>query len=170
MLMPYVQVQRNVFIPQFFYPPLYSLVDILVNEHFGVNVLGDIQPPPGAQQGWQPIFQTQQANEDIQYVGNLGQVGGTNQVFVFRPVMTITRCCIPFLRANIPNFGEVYPIAGIPYDRGLLIVCGMDLSTSALVGNTSIARGEFEKICASIANILNGIRLNTISYDWRRQR
>lgn len=167
---PFVQVQQNIFIPQFFYPPSYSLVDILVNEHFGVSVLGDTQRPPSAPIGWQPIFQTQQANEDIQYVGDLSQVGGTNQVFVFRPVMPITRSCIPFLRANVPNFGEVYPIAGIPYERGLLVVCGVDLSTNARVGNINIARGEFEKICSTIANILNGIRLNAISYDWRRRR
>jgi hypothetical protein len=174
-LQAYVQIGQNnlgqnVLVPQFFYPPLYSLLDTLVNEHFGVSVIGDIQPPPNAPQGWQPIFQTHQANEDIQYVGNLAQIGGSNQVFVFRSIMPITRCCIPFLRAHIPNFGEVYPIAGIPYERGLLIVCGMDLQTTATVGNINIARGEFEKVCSSINNILNGIRLETIFYDWRRQR
>jgi hypothetical protein len=174
-LQAYVQIGQNaagqnVLVPQFFYPPLYSLIDTPVNEKFGVSVLGDVQPPANAAQGWQPIFQTNQANEDIQYVGNLGQVGGTNQVHLFRPVMPITRCCIPFLRVNLPNLGEVYPIAGIPYERGLLMICGMDLNTNATVGTINVSRAEFEKVCSAIANILNGIRLNTISFDWRRQR
>lgn len=161
---------QNVLLPRFFYPPLYSFLDTIVNEHFGVNVIGDIQTPQNAPPGWLPIYQTHQANEDIQYVGNLAQVGGINQVFVFRSIMPVTRCCIPFLRADIPNIGEVFPIAGIPYERGLLIVCGMDLQTIATVGNVNIARGEFEKVCLSINNILNGIKLETISYDWQKQR
>jgi len=161
---------QNVLIPQFFYPPLYSLTETPVNEHFGVSVIGDVQTPANGPFGGQPIFQTNQANEDIQYVGNLSQVGGTNQVIVFRSVMPTTRCCIPFLRANIPNFGEVYPIAGIPFERGLLFVCGMNLETNVTAGAVNIRRAEFEKICSGILNLVNGIRSNAFSYDWRTQR
>ena len=166
----YVPTRQNIFFPQFFYPPVYSLVDTPINEHFGVNVIGDFPPPSGSPQGWQPIFPTQQLNEDIQYVGNLAQVGGINQVYVFRSATPSTRCCIPFLRANIPNFGEVYPMAGIPYQRGLLVFCGMDLSVSATVGTLNVARVEYEKICYAILNVLEGIRRNTIPFDWRRNR
>jgi hypothetical protein len=174
-LQTYVQIGQNnlgqnVLAPTFFYPPPYSLMENPVSEHFGVNVIGDIQPPPNAPTGWQPIFQTNQANEDIQYVGNLAQIGGTNQVVIFRSILPITRCCIPFLRANIPNFTEVYPIAGIPYERGLLIVCGMNLNSGASIGNLNVDRAEFEKICHVISNLLDGIRRETISYNWKTGR
>jgi hypothetical protein len=164
----YAPNAQNIFLPVFFYPPAYSLTDTIINEHFGVNVIGDIPIPLGSPPGWQPIFPTQQMNEDIQYVGNLAQVGGTNQILVFRSATPSTRCCIPFLRAVIPNFGEVYPMAGIPYERGLFLVCGMDLNTNATVGSLNIARVEFEKICSALLNLLEGIRQNTIPFDWRR--
>lgn len=174
-LQAYVQIGQNaqgqsILLPTFFYPPPYSLMDNPLNEHFGVSVIGDIQRPQNAPNGWLPIYPTTQANEDIQYVGDLTQVGGTNQVYVFRAVLPITRCCIPFLRANIPTFGEVYPIAGIPYERGLLVVCGMDFITNAAVGNLVTSRVGFEKICEVVKNVLNGVKIGTVSYDWRKRR
>ncbi len=164
----YVMRAQNILLPTFFYPPVFSLVDIPVNESFGVNVLGDIQPPPSAAPGWQPIFPTHPSNQDMQYVGNITLVGGSNQAFLFRSVTPVTRSCIPFLRAIVPNIGEVYPMAGIPYGRGLLVVCGMNLDSGASAGGFNIDRVEFEKICAAIRNILDGITRNVVSYDWRR--
>jgi hypothetical protein len=61
-------------------------------------------------------------------------------------------------------------MAGIPYEPGLLVLCGMDMNTTALAGNLSIARVQFEKICSAIANTVDGIRRNAISYDWRMDR
>jgi len=163
--------QGNIFTPIFFYPPVYSLVDILINEHFGVNIIGDIPAPQGAAPNWQPIFQTHSANSDIRYVGNISQVGGTSDCWIFRAAVPETRCCIPFLRSNVPNFGEVFPIAGIPYERGLLILCGMNLSSGATVArNLNLDQTEFEKICSTIANLLDAYRRRVVSYNWKTGR
>jgi hypothetical protein len=156
---------QNILMPLSVYPPFYSIVDTLLKRNFGVSPIGD----------WGQIVNgvrvqtitTNQTNEDIRYVGNLSNVGGTNQIDEFRSATQATRRCIPLLRANVPNIGEVYPIAGIPFGRGLLIVCGMDLSSTNQVGNISIGQAEFEKICSSISSLLDGMRRGLIAYDWR---
>ena len=173
MLQSYFQIGnssgQNVLVPRFSYPPEYSLIDNPLHDHFGVYVIGDFQAPSDAPNGL-PIFQTTQSNEDIQYVGDLAQVGGSNQVQIYRSVLPITRCYIPFLRANIPNIGEVYPIAGVPYERGLLVLCGMNLVTDERINNLSLARIEFNKICSCITHLLEGMKIGTICSDWRNQR
>jgi len=164
-LVPRRALDQNVLIPLSVYPPFYSIVKTLLKRNFGVSPIGDWGF--GANGMRAQTIATNQTNEDIRYVGNLGNVGGTNQIDEFRSATEATRRCIPFLRANVPNIGEVYPIAGIPFGRGLLVVCGMDLSSANQAGNITLGQAEFEKICSSIFSLLDGMRRGLIPYDWR---
>jgi len=157
---------QNILVPISFYPPFYSIVETLLKRNFGVFPIGD-WGQNGANGVRNQTITANQINEDIRYVGNLSNVGGTDQIDEFRSVTQATRRCIPFLRANIPNIGEVYPIAGIPFYRGLLVVCGMNLSSTNQVGNIALSQAEFEKICSAISGLLDGMRRRLIPYDWR---
>jgi len=83
-------------------------------------------------------------------------------VMEFRAVREPTPKCIPFLRAKTV-FGEVYPIAAIPYGKGYLIICGMDLNTDLTVMGVDLNKSEFEKISIMIENFMKAIKEGYIS-------
>lgn len=85
---------------------------------------------------------TYQNDEDKKMAGELSSVGGGSSVHEFRAIRKETRGLVPLLRASHPDFGEVYPVAGIHRGFGYLIVGGMHTKTSA----------EFEKLVVAIDN------------------
>ncbi|MHA1410590.1 MAG: CPBP family intramembrane glutamic endopeptidase [Candidatus Odinarchaeia archaeon] len=144
----YVQIRKNPFelIPLPKYPPEYSIIDTLVHQHFKVITTTG---------GWEknPSYQN---DRDKYFVGNIWNIGNTEQIFQFRAVRVPTRKFIPFLRA-VSSFGEVFPIAGIPYGRGCLVACGFtfNIEESHKLFNETIHRTGFEKICWTIINLIN---------------
>lgn len=78
--------------------------------------------------------------EDIEYFGNLINVGGSNHITEFRSALE-TKYIIPALRANIDG-NEVYPLFVVPYDRGYLMVTGMSLQSNV----------EFLKLVNALSN------------------
>lgn len=86
------------------------------------------------------IVTVNQNPEDIQYFGNLINVGGSNQINDFRSALE-KKYIIPALRANI-NDSEVYPLFVVPYDNGYLMVTGMSLQSNV----------EFLKLVNALSN------------------
>ena len=85
------------------------------------------------------VYQTE---EDKRIADDLVNVGGGNKVREFRALTKDTKNLIPLLRASRPDFGEVYPIAAIPYGFGYLIVGGMNM----------VGKAEFEKLVVGVDN------------------
>ena len=69
-----------------------------------------------------------QTEEDINKFGVLTDIGGKKEVLEFRALIEKTKECIPLIRGNRPDFGEVYPIAAIPHGYGYLLTHGMDIA------------------------------------------
>jgi len=77
-----------------------------------------------------------QKEEDKEIVGDIVDAGGEKKVHEFRALRKETNGLTPFLRAQRPGFGEVYPIAAVKIGFGYLIVGGMHTKSSS----------EFEKL------------------------
>ncbi len=69
-----------------------------------------------------------QTEEDINKFGVLTDIGGKKKVSEYRALTEKTKECIPLLRGDRPEFGEVYPIAAIPHGSGYLFTHGMDIA------------------------------------------
>lgn len=110
-----------------------SLDDTLLKRHFGIGTtIGDANPSE--------IFQEQ---DDRAYVGNLLDLKSvdTRLVREFRGVSrNLSRApFIPLIRQMRDN-EEVYPLAAVPFERGTLILAGMDIQSSS----------EFYRVCVAI--------------------
>lgn len=93
------------------------------------------------------LLEVYQSEEDREVAGDLVSVAGSNKVREFRAPTKDTKNCIPLLRASRPDFGEVYPIAAIPYGLGYLIVGGMN----------TISEVEFEKLVVGVDNFCSWV-------------
>jgi len=87
------------------------------------------------------LVKVYQNDKDKEIAGDIVNSGSSDVVRLFRSVTSQSKGWIPFCRAIHPAFGEVYPIAALPYGEGYLIVAGIEMDTSG-----------FEKIIASISN------------------
>jgi HEPN domain-containing protein len=96
-------------------------------------------------------IEVKQTEEDKKISGDLINIAGSNKVSEFRALRKETRNLIPLLRAERPDFGEVYPIAAVRYGWGCLITCGMHTKSSA----------EFERLISAIDNFCNWAAQNT---------
>jgi hypothetical protein len=74
------------------------------------------------------LLEVTQNEEDVNNFGVLADIGGDKKVSEFRALMKKTKECIPLLRGYRPEFGEVYPIATIPYGSGYLLTNGMNIT------------------------------------------
>jgi hypothetical protein len=83
-----------------------------------------------------------QNEDDKKIAGEITSTGGQNSVHEFRALRKETPNLIPLLRANRPDFGEVYPIAAVKRKFGYFIFGGM--YTTGL--------SELEKLVAAIDN------------------
>lgn len=91
---------------------------------------------------------TYQMEEDRKIAGDLVNVGGINKVNEFRALRKETKDLIPMLRAQRPDFGEIYPIAAIKYGWGYMIATGMYNKTNV----------EFEKLLVAIDNFCSWLQ------------
>ena len=75
------------------------------------------------------LVEVYQKNEDLQRFRNLTSTKNGDKVKEFRAITEKSKNCIPLLRARRPeaDFGEVYPIAAVPYGDGYLLTCGMKI-------------------------------------------
>lgn len=146
----------TIMVPQPTYPPAFSLIDTVLNEHFHV-----VTTWGGTEKN--PVFQQP---DDRRFVGDIANAGGVAEVLQFRAVREPMRRCIPFLRAN-SSIGEVYPIAGIPFGKGCLVLCGMNLlrQPNNPDWNPTIHSADFEKICVVISNLLESRGKGIIPLD-----
>lgn len=138
--------------PIYAQPSPYSLVETLLRQRFRVATTMSSQS----------LVQVFQEKEDRNYVGDIEDTGGIRVAMEFRAIREPTPKCIPLLRAK-SVFGTVYPIAAIPYGRGYLIVCGMDLNTQLTVMGIDLDKSEFEKIAVMLENFMRAIREGYIS-------
>lgn len=81
-----------------------------------------------------------QKEEDREIVGDIVDAGGEKKIHEFRALRKETKGLTPFLRAQRPDFGEVYPIAAVNIGFGYLIVGGMHTKSSS----------EFEKLALAV--------------------
>lgn len=92
--------------------------------------------------GIKPLV-VRQEGSDKEIAGDITTVGGSGEVLEFRAIRKdATRDVIPLLRADRPDFGEIYPIAAIRRGFGYLIAGGMYTKTTS----------EFEKLAVAVDN------------------
>lgn len=110
--------------------------DSLVTRDFGAAITNDPQSPTLARM-------YQEEKPDVEFFGNLSNVGGTDQALEFRSLSEESKGLIPGLR--VKHKEEVkFPLAAISYGNGYLIVAGMDVKTEV----------EFKKLSMGIANFV----------------
>ena len=88
----------------------------------------------------------QEREPDIQFFGELCNVGGTDKVYEFRSLSDGTRGLIAGLRVK-HNDEVKFPLAAISYGNGYLIIAGMDVKTDV----------EFQKLGKGITNFVSEI-------------
>jgi hypothetical protein len=102
-----------------------------------------------------PIVDAIQEQADLRF-GQLPQVGGTSKICEFRAATDETPQIIPYLRCRTKYIDtDVFPLAGIPFGRGLLVVAGMDFETAETDSGVSIAEAQMVKLCSLITNLVN---------------
>lgn len=102
-----------------------------------------------------PIVDAFQEQPDLKF-GQLTQVGGTRKIHEFRAATDETPKIIPFLRCKAKYIDTVvYPLAGIPFGRGVLVVAGMDFGLTATDSGVRIAEAQLAKVCSLITNLVN---------------
>lgn len=143
---PHPTIQGGL-IPQQTYPPTYSLLDTPLKNNFGVVTT------------WRNTERDQcfQLGTDRNFVGDIANIGEIAEVLHFRAIREPIKRCIPFLRVTPHNWrGDVYPIAGVPYGKGCLVLCGMNLTADPTnpQWNQKIHQANFEKICHALSNLL----------------
>jgi hypothetical protein len=126
--------------PAFSRAPLWSLVDTLLRREFRVLTTASDNPQ---------TVSVYQLPEDKQWVGDLTNVGGSSTIEEFRAVREPAPRCIPLLRAKT-DFGEVYPMAAIPFGKGYLVLCGMNFDSS----NAPLRTAQLERVLTGLANLL----------------
>lgn len=111
---------ENVYSPS----PLQSLTDTLTYEELGVLTTT----------GGVVLRQVHQLNRrnvnDINFFGDLANIGDIDYIFEFRAIRKPVQSCIPILRSNMQvhdNDLEIYPLACVPYGNGYFIFTGMHM-------------------------------------------
>jgi len=155
--LPQTHCGQNVIVEQSVYPPVgYSLTDTMLYNHFKILTT------------WEPeaVRQVTQNDESKKIIGDIENVGNTNSVYEFRAVRKETRKWLSFLTAS-SQVGDVYPIAGIPYGKGCLILCGfnLDVDVNSPIWNPQIHQGCILKIIHMIVNIVNYRKNGQIPLD-----
>jgi len=153
---------RGALEPAQLYPPRYTLVETPLRKNFGVVTT------------WRDTERNQcfQQGDDREFVGDIANQGGIDEVLHFRAVREPIRRCIPFLRVQPRNWlGDVYAIAGVPYGKGCLILNSFDLRDNRAnpQWNAQIHRAHLEKMCVALRNILENRRNGNKSLnaeDW----
>jgi len=125
-----------------------SLVDTLARQHFLLRTTADDGNGNRVE-----AFQT----EAERRFGDLISVGGTAIIYEFRAVTNETPKFIPFLRCKTKySENDVFPLAGIPFGRGFLLVAGMNFEISREI-DSLIVDSQVEKVCMAIIDLTNGI-------------
>jgi len=113
-----------------------SLDDNLLSRHFGIRcTLGD-----------EIERECYQLPEDIAFVEDIKNLGRTSQIAEFRAISKnrSTRNIIPLLRSKRGE-EEVYPIAAVPYEAGILLLAGMNIRSDS----------EFSKTATTVDHVLD---------------
>ena len=110
--------------------------DSLVTKDFGAIITNDPSTPT-------PIKVYQEQKPDIEFFGELCNIGGTNKVLEFRSLSDGSRGLIAGLRVK-HNEEVKFPLAAISYGNGYLIIAGMDVKTDV----------EFQKLNKGISNFV----------------
>lgn len=113
--------------------------DSLVTKDFGAMITNDPPTPTN-------VTAYQEMRPDIEFFGELCNVGGTDRVSEFRSLSEGTRGLIAGLRVK-RNEEVKFPLAAISYGNGYLIIAGMDVKTDV----------EFQKLGKGITNFVNEI-------------
>lgn len=104
-------------------PEFISFSGTLLYLDFGVGVTSDSPNHKGPHK-----VKTFQKKEDIEKFGKLGPIE-VKEFRALRGENTTGVECIPILRAKCSVFGEIYPIAAIPFGKGFLLVGGFIMET-----------------------------------------
>jgi hypothetical protein len=91
----------------------------LFYKDFGASTTYDTEKHSGAHE-----VKTFQAPEDREKFGVLDM----EKINEFRALRKETQNCVPILRANCLEFGEIYPIGSISLGRGFIVVAGISMS------------------------------------------
>jgi hypothetical protein len=110
--------------------------DSLVTKDFGVIITND-PPAPTLVKAYQ------EKEPDIEFFGELCNVGGTDKVLEFRSLSDGSRGLIAGLRVK-HNDEVKYPLGAISYGNGYLIIAGMAVKTDV----------EFQKLGKGIVNFV----------------
>ena len=110
----------------------------LLWKEFHAKTTGDTDKHSGPY----PLDVTQN-KEDINNFGVLTDFGENKKVLEYRALTEKAKDCIPLLRGNMPEFGEVYPIAAIPHGSGYLLTHGMDIAGESERQKTLTSVGRF---------------------------
>lgn len=156
--------------------PVQSLVDTLSFEELGIlTTTGGIV--------LRKVYQSDRENDhDIEFFGDLSNVGGTDYIFEFRAVRKPVQSCVPILRSehvikynpDQSELMEIYPLVSVPCGNGYFVITGMhmDIKSRDLVtfideednenkGHiledeaVEIINAQAEKVCQALINLLN---------------
>jgi len=148
-------------------PPELSLTETLTYDEFGIL----------SSTGLCRLTNVYQNPQDINFCGDVSNVGGTDLIFEFRAIREPLRKCTPMLRAQIvtgTHPHEVYPLACVPYEQGKYIFTGMHMDITngdeisiADVENVempthitrqkaidSIIKSQAKKVCIALGNVI----------------
>ena len=127
-----------------------SLFDTHVRTEF---LLRNTADPTG-----RPIVDAFQTEMDQKRGGELSAVGGTTKICEFRAATDESPELVPYLRCKTNYIDtDVFPLGGVPFGRGFLVVAGMDFGTTAVDNGIRIASAQFEKVCVLLTNLVNRI-------------
>jgi HEPN domain-containing protein len=105
--------------------------------------LGIITTSDTAQMSGPNELEVFQEEDDRKIAGDIVNTGGKNKVYEFRSIPKgSTKDVIPLLRANRPDFGEVYPIAAVKRGFGYMVLGGMSTKGAS----------ELEKLITAVDN------------------
>lgn len=156
--------------------PVQSLVDTLSFNELGIlTTTGKI--------ALRQVYQSNEENDnDINFFGDLANVGGTDLVFEFRAIRKPVQSCVPILHSNLilryednrHESLEIYPLASVPFGDGHFIFTGMHMDVKSrdfitfideddneIEGHIledeadEIINAQAEKVCQALRNLLN---------------
>jgi hypothetical protein len=153
--------------PVYIMPPELSLTETLTYDEFGIL----------SSTGLCRLTNVYQNPQDINFCGDISNVGGTDLIFEFRAIREPLRKCTPMLRAQIttgPHTHEVYPLACVPYEQGKYIFTGMHMDITQdneisivdienvemptrITGQSAIdaiIKSQAEKVCIALGNVI----------------
>lgn len=130
-------------------------------------------------------------DEDIEFFGDLVNVGEIDFIFEFRAIRKPVQSCVPMLRAKIPTDIqplEVYPLASVPCGEGHFIFTGMAMNVTPdkpiiIVDDESepifgcitdeeaiseISQAQAQKVCEGLNNLIQNEKVITKYLKQRR--